>query len=81
MALFKDRDNLLKYLIKNNIDAKIHYPIPLHLQKASKKLNYKIGSFPVAEMQANSLITLPVHQYLNSKHMNYMINKIKDFYS
>ena len=80
MALFQDRDNLLKYLIKNNIEAKIHYPVPLHLQKAAKKLNYKIGSFPLAEKQANSLITLPVHQYLNSKHMNYIIKKIKDFY-
>ena len=47
----------------------------MHLQKAAKKLNYKVGSFPLAEQQANSLITLPVHQYLNSKHMNYIIKK------
>ena len=81
MALFDDRDNLLKYLIENNIEAKIHYPVPLHLQKAAKKLNYKAGSFPLAEQQANSLITLPVHQYLNSKHMNYIIKKINSFYA
>ena len=43
-----NRDKLIKYLIKNNIEAKIHYPIPLNKQKASRylKLNqkeYKVG--------------------------------------
>tara|TARA_B100000686_G_scaffold355016_1_gene469086 strand:- start:10340 stop:11440 length:1101 start_codon:yes stop_codon:yes gene_type:complete len=81
MGLFENRDKLLNYLIKNNIEAKIHYPIPLHLQKAANKLKYKIGSFPIAEKQAKKLLTLPVHQYLNEKHMNYMIMKINKFYN
>ena len=80
MGLFDDRDRLLNYLIKNNIEAKIHYPIPLHLQKAAKNLKYRKGSFPIAEKQAKKLITLPVHQYLNSSHMHYMIKKINQFY-
>ena len=80
MGLFENRDKLLNYLIKNNIEAKIHYPIPLHLQKAANKLKYKKGSFPIAEKQAKKLLTLPVHQYLNEKHMNYMIMKINEFY-
>ena len=45
MALFDDRDNLLKYLAENNIEAKIHYPIPLHLQKAAKNLIIKQEAF------------------------------------
>ncbi|OUU62639.1 MAG: hypothetical protein CBC22_03875 [Alphaproteobacteria bacterium TMED62] len=81
MGLFDKRDELLKYLIKNNIEAKIHYPTPLHLQTAAKKLNYKIGSFPNSEMQAKKLLTLPVHQYLDAKHMHYMIEKIENFYA
>lgn len=81
MGLFEERDELLKYLNKNDIEAKIHYPIPLHLQKAAKKLNFKVGSFPKSEVQASKLLTLPVHQYLNSKHMFYMIDKIKKFYT
>ena len=80
MGLFEKRDELLNYLIKNNIEAKIHYPVPLHLQKASNKLGYSKGSFPIAENQANKLLTLPVHQYLNSKHMKYIVTKIKKFY-
>mgnify|MGYP003351557367 CR=1 FL=1 len=35
------RDSLQKFLIKNDIDAKVHYPIPIHLQKAAKFLKYK----------------------------------------
>ena len=70
----------MNYLIKNKIEAKIHYPIPLHLQKASKNLKYSIGNFPIAEQQAKKLLTLPVHQYLNTNHMLYIIKNIKEFY-
>jgi len=80
MGLFDDRDKLLSFLIKNNIEAKIHYPMPLHLQQAAKNLKYIRGSFPFAENQAKKLITLPVHQYLNSSHMHYIIKKINQFY-
>jgi aminotransferase EvaB len=80
MGLFDKRDELLKYLVSKNIEAKIHYPIPLHLQKASMHLKYRKGDFPNAELQAKKLMTLPVHQYLNTKQLNYMIKLIKRFY-
>ena len=80
MARFKKRDKLKSYLIKNGIEVKIHYPIPLHLQKPSKKIGYKKGDFPIAEKQAKEILTLPVHQYLNHKQLNFMIKKIKNFY-
>ena len=81
MARFKKRDRLKKYLIKNGIEVKIHYPIPLHLQKASKILGYKKGNFPEAEKQAKELLTLPVHQYLSKKQMNFIVQKIENFYN
>ena len=80
MARFKKRDNLRSFLIKNKVEVKIHYPIPLHLQEAAKKIGYKKGDFPEAEKQAKELLTLPVHQYLNKKQLYFMINKIKNFY-
>ncbi len=80
MADFKKRDELKKYLIKNKIEVKIHYPIPLHLQPPSKKSGYKKGSFPIAEKQAKELLTLPVHQYLNINQLKYMVKKIDNFY-
>jgi len=80
MARFKKRDELKSYLIKNGIDVKIHYPIPLHLQKPSRQMGYKKGDFPKAEKQAEELLTLPVHQYLNRNQLNFMIKKIENFY-
>jgi dTDP-4-amino-4,6-dideoxygalactose transaminase len=81
MIMVKNRDNLLKYLIEKDIEAKIHYPVPLHLQRCSAHLGYKEGDFPVAEDQARSLITLPVHQHLESEHVEYMIDNIIAFYN
>ena len=76
----RDRDRLLAYLIDSGVEAKIHYPIPLHLQKAAKHLGYKAGDFPVCERQAGAIITLPVHQHLTADQIAYMIETIKKFY-
>ncbi len=76
----KNRDGLVKHLIECGIEAKIHYPIPLHLQKPGRELGYKEGDFPKAEKQALSILTLPNHQFLNETHMDYMVEKIKEFY-
>ncbi len=77
----KKRDLLQKYLIKNNIDAKVHYPIPIHLQKAAKYLKYKKGDFPIAEKMANTSLSLPVHEFINERHIKYMVHYINKFYS
>ena len=78
---FDKRDDLLTHLLNNDIEAKIHYPKPLHLQNASKLYGYKRGDFPVAEQQALKILTLPIHQFLNEKQIKYMANKINEFYS
>ena len=80
MGIFNKRDELIDFLHSKKIECKVHYPIPLHLQKASKKLNYKLGSMPNAEFQAKNLMTIPVHQFLSKKHMVYIYNQIKYFY-
>ena len=80
MACFKDRNKLQKFLLKNNIEVKVHYPVPLHLQAPAKKNGFKKGQFPVAEFQSKNLLTLPVHQYLNIKQLKYMADKIEAFY-
>lgn len=80
MGLFEQRDRLLRHLIDREIEAKIHYPIPLHLQEAAKSLGYKRGDFPVAESQANGLITLPAHQFIEVEHTDFMLKTIFEFY-
>ena len=80
MIKAKDRDKLLNFLNQNGIEAKVHYPIPLHLQRCSSSLGYQEGDFPVTEAQAKSIITLPVHQHLKEEQVHYMIDKMKEFY-
>ena len=76
----KARDALLAYLNNQGIRAKVHYPIPLHLQPAARYLGYKEGDFPVCEEHCQSIITLPVHQHLTSQEMDYMIEHVRKFY-
>ena len=80
MLMVKDRDKLLSYLIKNGIEAKVHYPIPLHLQEVARPFGYKEGDFPVSEAQSKSIITFPGHQHLTEEQVDYMIEKVKEFY-
>jgi dTDP-4-amino-4,6-dideoxygalactose transaminase len=74
------RDELMNFLIKKGVDAKVHYPIPIHLQPAAKFLNYAKGDFPVAEQVANSTLSLPVHEYIQKKDLYLMTKYIKEFY-
>ena len=74
------RDELYAHLNSRGIEAKIHYPKPIHLQKASEKLGYQRGSFPVTEEDADRIISLPLHQYLQEDEIDYVIEEVKNFY-
>ncbi len=76
----KERDNLQKYLEQVGIQTGIHYPIPLHLQKAYSYLNHKEGSFPVAEKQAKEILSLPIYPELSEEKVAYICDKIKEFF-
>lgn len=73
------REKLIKYLKKNRIGTAIHYPIPLHLQPASKYLGYKIGSFPKAEEQSKRILTIPVHQNLKKTELKRIVFYLNNF--
>ena len=77
---FKKRDKLKKFLEKKGVKTSIHYPIPIHLQPASKQLLYKKGSLPVTETQAKKILTLPVNQFLKKKEILYICKLINSFY-
>ena len=74
------RDELQNYLRENGVDAKVHYPIPMHLQFAASYLGHTKGDFPIAERVANSTISLPVHEFISREQQDHVINLIKDFY-
>ena len=75
-----NRNNLQKHLLKKNIQTAIHYPVPIHLQPAAKKLGYKKGDFPKTEKQAKTILTLPVNQYLKEKEIAYISKVVNEFY-
>ncbi len=77
----KKRDDLAKYLLKNGVSSAIHYPVPIHLQPAAKKLGYKKGDFPMTEIQAKKIITLPINQYISEKNIKYISKLFNSFYN
>ena len=74
------RDKLKKYLEKNGVGSTIHYPIPIHLQRCSKKMGYKKGSFISTESQSKKILSLPINQFLEKKQIVYISNLINKFY-
>ena len=79
-GLFEKRDQLLIHLQNHEIEAKVHYPLPLHLQPAARSPNSSFGTFPLAEWQASHLIMLPVHQFVEMEQINFMVETMWDFY-
>ena len=75
------RNELKKYLNQNGVDAKVHYPIPMHLQPAAKQYGYKKGDFPVSETVCDQVISLPVHEFVTNEQIDYTVTKIREFYA
>ncbi len=80
IVLAQDRDALLAHLRERGVDAKVHYPVPLHLQPAARVLGYRAGDFPVYEAYCRSALTLPVHQHLSAQELDDIIGLVRDFY-
>tara|TARA_B110000003_G_scaffold175183_1_gene174740 strand:- start:177 stop:854 length:678 start_codon:yes stop_codon:yes gene_type:complete len=73
------RDELKEHLLNQGIKTAIHYPIPIHLQRASRGLGYKDGDLPVTEKQAKEILTLPVNQYLTNFDIERVIDAVNSF--
>jgi dTDP-4-amino-4,6-dideoxygalactose transaminase len=74
-----DRDGLLNHLAESGIGAGIHYPIPLHLQKAYQDLGYRKGDFPVTERVASEIVSLPMFPQLRQSELEEVAAKVKEF--
>jgi len=74
------RDALQAHLVKNGVDAKVHYPIPMHLQPAAADLGYKTGDFPVCEATVKEVLSLPVHEFITQEQCARVVKLIRDFY-
>ena len=79
VILVDNRDSLQKFLSEKGIGAGLHYPLPLHLQKAYSHLGYKQGAFPVTESVAKRLLSLPMFPELTREQIEYVANSIREF--
>ncbi len=75
-----NRNKLLNYLEKNGIQVLIHYPVPLHLQKAYRYLGYSEGDLPIVEKVSSEILSLPIYPELNKEKLDYILEKITKFY-
>lgn len=76
-----ERDNLQQFLISKGIRTEIYYPKPLHLQESFAYLKYGEGSLPVSESAARSTLALPIYPGLTLEKLEYIVARIKEYYS
>lgn len=68
-----DRDAVRAALDAAGVETGVHYPVPLHLTPAYRHLGYGVGDFPVAERMAGRILSLPMHPYLSSAQIEYIV--------
>jgi dTDP-4-amino-4,6-dideoxygalactose transaminase len=72
----KDRDQVQARLDQANIATQVHYPVPLHLQRAYASLGYQEGDFPVAERLAREVLSLPMYPHLEPSQQKRVVEKV-----
>lgn len=72
-----DRDKLVEFLNDNEIEARVHYPIPL--QGALELCGFSRDNFPKAYRQSSRIITLPVHECITREQQDFVVTKVKQF--
>jgi UDP-2-acetamido-2-deoxy-ribo-hexuluronate aminotransferase len=75
------RDELKKFLETHQIPSMVYYPLPMHLQKAYYSDKFPEGSYPVSEQLCKDVLSLPMHTELTLAEQEYIVEKIKLFFS
>jgi dTDP-4-amino-4,6-dideoxygalactose transaminase len=73
-----DREALQAELSRANIGTGIHYPVPLHQQKAYAHLGYRTGDFPVTERLAPQIVSLPMFPQLTTEQVERVVMAVKN---
>ena len=76
VIVVEDREALKKALSEQGIENGLHYPVPLHLQKAYAYLGYKEGDFPVSEYVAANHVSLPMYAELPIEHVEHVAKTV-----
>jgi len=75
----EDREGLQKHLNQTHIGTGIHYPVPLHLQKAYEYLGHKKGEFPISEKAAAQIVSLPIFPQITAEQQRRVVDEISRF--
>jgi dTDP-4-amino-4,6-dideoxygalactose transaminase len=75
----QDRDGMISHLKKMGVGTGIHYPIPLHRQKAYSSLNYQLGDFPMAEKISAEIVSLPMYPQLRAEQQARVVEETLHF--
>jgi dTDP-4-amino-4,6-dideoxygalactose transaminase len=74
------RDELQTWLKSQGVLTGIHYPVPVHLQKALAVLGYKVGDLPATERVAGGILSLPMYAELTDEQIASIVTAINIFY-
>ena len=75
----RTRDDLQKYLSEQGIATGLHYPVPIHLQKAYNGKGFNEGDFPITEKVASEILSLPMFPQLTREQIGWIVSKIKKY--
>jgi len=76
----EQRDNMVKHLKENKVNAAIFYPAPLHTQECFEYLNCKLGSLPVTERVCDTVFNLPCYAEVTKEEQDYIVEIVKKFF-
>ena len=74
-----DREALRAELNEQGIGTGIHYPVPLHQQKAYANLGYRSGHFPITERVASEILSLPMFPTLSAESQRQVVERVRQF--
>ena len=74
-----DRDGMMQHLKEAGIGSAIHYPVPLHMQRAYASMNYSVGDFPVTESCATEIVSLPMYPQLSLENLEKVVREVQAF--
>lgn len=76
----QNREKLIDHLAANGVQTGLHYPLPLHMQKAYSNLGYKSDDFPVAKKFADEILSIPMYPEMTDDMVQYVCEAIRSFY-
>jgi dTDP-3-amino-3,4,6-trideoxy-alpha-D-glucose transaminase len=76
----RQRDALQAYLRENGVGTAVHYPVPVHLQPAYRRLGYRPGSHPVTEKLAGRVLSLPLYPQLAEAAVRRISQLARDYW-